>query len=68
MTLVQVEKRVKALENTMRRLVGSNPLANRSWYRTQAGRFAHDPAFDEIVKLGHAYRKSLKPGAHSKRP
>ena len=68
MTLVQVEKRVKALEKTMRRLVGSKPLVIRKWYRTQAGRFAHDLAFDEIVKLGRAYRKSLKPGTHSKRP
>lgn len=68
MTLVQVEKRVKALEKTMRRLVGSKPTMNRNWYRAQAGRFARDPDFDEIVKLGRAYRKSLKPPAHSNRP
>jgi hypothetical protein len=68
MTLMQVEKRVKVLEKTMRRLFGSKPPDDRRWYRTQAGRFAHDPAFDKIVKLGRAYRKSLKPAAHSKRP
>jgi hypothetical protein len=67
MTLMQVEKRLKALEKTMRRLVGSKRTHNRDWYRTQAGRFAGDFEFEEIVKLGQAYRKSLKPAAHSKR-
>ena len=68
MTLVQVEKRVKALEKTMRRLVGPKPMVNRKWYRTQAGRFSRDPAFDEIVELGRTYRKSLKPRTYSRRP
>src|ERR1043166_4313640 len=36
MTLMQVEKRVQALEKTMRRLVRSEPLTNRNWYRTHA--------------------------------
>jgi hypothetical protein len=67
MTLMQVEKRVKVLEKTMRHVLGSKSLVNRRWYRTQAGRFAHDPVFDKIVKLGRAYRKSLKPAAHSNR-
>jgi hypothetical protein len=67
MTLMQVEKRVKALEKTMRRLVGAKPAAGRNWYRTHSGRFAGDADFDEIVKLGQQYRKSLKPAAHSKR-
>jgi len=68
MTLMQVEKRVKVLEKTMRRLVRSKSLTTRNWYRTQAGRFAHDPDFEEIVKLGRAYRQSLKPQKPSKRP
>lgn len=67
MTLMQVEKRVKALEKTMRQLVRSKRMINRDWYRTHAGRFAQDRDFDEIVKLGQAYRKSLKPATHSKR-
>ena len=67
MTLMQVEKRVKVLEETMRRLVRSDSLMTRNWYRTQAGRFAHDPDFEEIVKLGPAYRKSLKPPPRSRR-
>ena len=68
MTLMQVEKRVKVLEKTMRHLVRSKSLITRNWYRTQAGRFANDPDFEEIVKLGRVYRKSLKPETHSKRP
>jgi hypothetical protein len=64
MTLIQVEKRVKALEKTMRQLVRSSApfrssaKVKKNWYRTQAGRFAGDTDFDEIVKLGRAYRKS----------
>ena len=58
MSLVQIEKRVKALETTVRRLARQKPSINRRWYRTHAGRFANDPVFDEIVKLGRAYRRS----------
>jgi hypothetical protein len=68
MTLMQVEKRVKALEKTMRRLKGPKRIVNRKWYRAEAGRFSRDPAFDEIVKLGRTYRKSLRPRSYSKRP
>jgi len=61
MTLIQIEKRVKALETTVRRLAKHAPLISRGWYRTQAGRFANDPVFEEIVNLGSAYRKSQRP-------
>ncbi len=66
MTLTQVEKRVKALEKTVRQLVRSKPGIDRNWYRTRAGQFAGDADFDEIVRLGLAYRKSLSPVPHSK--
>jgi len=65
---MQVEKRVKALEKTIPRLVGSKPMVERKWYRTQAGHFSRDPVFDEIVRLGRNYRKSLRPRSYSKRP
>jgi len=61
MTLVQIERRVKALEQRVARLAKSGSKVNRAWYRTHAGRFASDPVFDEIVRLGRAYRKSQKP-------
>ena len=60
MTLVQVEKRVRALEKTVQHLTQSKPAVRRDWYRTHAGRFAADLAFDEIVKLGRDYRKSQR--------
>jgi hypothetical protein len=67
MTLVQMEKRVKALETTVQRLARRAPLIRRRWYRTHAGRFANDRVFDQIANLGRAYRKSQTPPARSKR-
>jgi hypothetical protein len=34
---------------------------SRKWWVDSAGRFANDPVFDEIVRLGQQYRRSLKP-------
>jgi hypothetical protein len=58
MTLTQLEKRVNALEQTVQHLTQSKPVIRRDWYRTHAGRFADDPAFHEIVRLGRACRES----------
>ncbi len=66
MTLIQIEKRVKALEQTVHSLAGTKRCANRKWYRAQAGRFAGDPVFEEIVKLGRAYRQSQRPKLDAK--
>jgi hypothetical protein len=30
------------------------------WWRDGAGRFANDPIFDEMIRLGKAYRRSLR--------
>jgi hypothetical protein len=68
MTLTQIEKRVKALETKVRRLAETKPIISRQWYRTEGGRFANDPIFEEIVKLGRAYRKAQGRGRHLKRP
>jgi hypothetical protein len=67
MTLIEIERRVKALEQTVRSLAGNKRPRNRKWYRTQAGRFAGDPIFEKIVKLGRAYRQSQRPKLGSKR-
>ena len=67
MTLIQIEERVKALEQSVQRLAGTKRPANRKWYRAQAGRFAGDPVFEEIVKLGRAYRDSQRPKPDTKR-
>lgn len=68
MTLVQIEKRVKALEQTVGGFGAATRPASRKWYRTHAGRFAGDPVFAEILKLGRAYRKSQRPAPDTKRP
>ena len=67
MTLIQIERRMKALEQTVQRLARRKAPVNRKWYRSHAGRFAGDPVFDEIVKLGCAYRKAQRPAPASKR-
>ena len=68
MTLMQVEKRVKALERAMRRLIRSKSVIDQNWYRSHAGRFANDPDFDEIVTLGRAYRQSQGRAGHTNGP
>ena len=67
MTLIQIERPVKALEQTVHRLARRKPSVSRKWYRSHAGRFAGDPVFDEIVKLGRTYRKAQRPRPGSKR-
>jgi len=66
MTMAQIEKRVKALEQTIQGLPPVKPRTNRRWYRTHAGRFTNDPAFKEIVRLGRAYRQSQRPPRNAK--
>lgn len=62
MTLMQLEQRVGALERKVEKLMSRTEGRRgkkEDWWREQAGRFRNDPVFDEIVRLGKAYRKSL---------
>jgi hypothetical protein len=34
--------------------------STKKWWRTQAGRFANNPVFDEAMELGRAMRESSK--------
>jgi hypothetical protein len=64
MTLAEMEQRLLALEQAVARLQarqGRTDGLTRRWWVEDAGRFADDPIFDEIVRLGQAYRRSLRP-------
>jgi hypothetical protein len=69
MTLKELESRVAALEKEVERLRAQLPTAatQRHWWHDDAGRFANDPVFDEIVRLGKEYRDSLHPDRRKKR-
>jgi hypothetical protein len=41
----------------------SNGLDSKAWLDDLYGKFADDPIFDQAMKLGRNYRKSLRPGA-----
>jgi hypothetical protein len=55
--LEALEKAVKSLEQQFKRAVG--PTGR--WWVEHAGRFANDPDFEDIVRLGREYRKSQRP-------
>lgn len=64
MTLSELAKRVEALEKAVAELQGKvppQPGKQFPWWIATAGRFANDPVFDEIVRLGAEYRESLRP-------
>ena len=64
MSLAELEKRVTALEEAVARIeaqVAPTPATQRHWWHDDAGAFADDPVFDEIVRLGREYRESLHP-------
>ncbi len=63
MTLSALEKRIAALEGelaALRRKIETTDISTPWWERI-AGTFAHDPVYDEAMKLGRKYRESLRP-------
>lgn len=69
MTLAELEKRIAALELQVRELREGAEKPNKAdpkWVLAHAGRFANDPGFEEVARLGRAYRDSLKPGRKKK--
>ncbi len=53
--LAAVEKEVAQLKSHMQQLATGEA---EPWYLKHAGRFANDPDFDEIVRLGREIRKA----------
>jgi len=64
MTIKELTKRVEALEAALAELRAkqeATPNGQKPWWEENVGRFANDPVFDEIVKLGREYRESQHP-------
>ena len=64
MTMAEFAERLTALEKTVDELKAQlvrSTGPRRRWWVEDAGRFANDPVFEEIVRLGRQYRESLRP-------
>jgi hypothetical protein len=70
MSQAEIEARLLALEAEVQRLKsqGGQNKADPKWILAHAGRFADDPGFDEVVRLGREYRESLGPKPKKKKP
>jgi len=68
MTVAQLHERLSAVERAVEGLTQRvDRLPTRRWNATCAGRFANDPVFDEIVRLGAEYRVAQRPKPRGKR-
>lgn len=65
MTAATIEQRIEALEEEVRQLRAAVKKGEREqpWWERVGGMFKDDPLFDEIVKAGQKYRRSLRPRA-----
>jgi hypothetical protein len=63
MAAATIEQRIEALEREVRLLRAAVKKGRREkpWWDRLAGTFKDDPLFDEMVKAGQRYRKSLRP-------
>jgi hypothetical protein len=66
----ELDERLRRLEESVAELTRAatvpssrQPKKDPNWYINGAGRFADSAAFEEIVRLGRAYRESLRPKA-----
>jgi hypothetical protein len=62
MTQTEMEERSLALEAEVQQLKAQQPRPSKAdpkWVLAHTGRFANDPGFEEVVRLGRQYRASL---------
>jgi len=62
-TAKELDRRVTALEQQLRKVRAElrvvRSVSKEPWWERLAGRFKDDPLFDETIKAGRAYRRSL---------
>ncbi len=64
MSVAELEKRVRALEEEvarLRRRLQGREMDSRPWWKQIAGSFKGDRGFVEAMRLGRKYRQSLRP-------
>ncbi len=63
MTSTALEKRVAAVEEELARLKSKvqGMETPKPWWERISGTFENDPVYEQAMKLGRQYRKSLKP-------
>ena len=62
----KLETRVATLERELASLKEQVASQKLPWWKANLGQFANDPIYDEAMKLGRAYRESLRPAAKRK--
>ena len=69
MTVAQMEKRLSKVERTVADLAKrvEEKKFDKHWYINQAGKFANDPLFDELVRLGQEARRKINASGKVKR-
>ncbi|MGK7883659.1 MAG: hypothetical protein AB4057_03415 [Crocosphaera sp.] len=58
----ELEQRVSILEteiSEIKKILDKSPQPKSPWWLEVAGSFEEDPTFDEVVKLGQEWRKSI---------
>ena len=62
-TATQLDRRVTLLERQLRKMRSELKVTRQAsqepWWQRLAGKFKNDPLFDETIKAGKAYRRSL---------
>jgi hypothetical protein len=70
MSTVQLERRLKALEEEVARLkatLRTNGTAAQRGWKHILGSFAGDPLHEEAMRLGRRYREAQRPGNRRRR-
>lgn len=69
MTMAEMEKRLEALELQVSRLTRRRRRehSDQPWWRELRGAWAGDPIFEEAMRIGREYRKSLRPKTRRKK-